>query len=136
MALWWLYGGFDLALGGFARLFEVRSSKFKVQGSVALKRRGVPIGLHRASRSALIARTTFARSSCISAPIQRPLTLRARTTGTSFSTSSTSRILPSAWRSAENALFGVKRLLQASRPLSSATNFIMEQSHCRSRVLD
>jgi hypothetical protein len=36
MALWWLCGGFDLALGGFARLFEVRSSRFKVQGSVAL----------------------------------------------------------------------------------------------------
>jgi|ERR1035437_8078852 hypothetical protein len=32
----WLCGGFDLALGGFARLFEVRSSRFKVQGSVAL----------------------------------------------------------------------------------------------------
>ncbi len=37
-----------------------------------------------------------------------------------------SRILPSAWRSAENALFGVMRLLQASQPLSSATSFIKE----------
>ncbi len=77
---------------------------------------------------------TLARSSCTSAPTHRPFTFRARTTGISFSTTSISRILPSAWRSAEKAFLGVKRLLQASRPLSSATSFIMEQSQRHSRI--
>src|ERR1035438_2324157 len=30
----WLWGGFRVALGGFSRLFEVRSSRLKVRGSV------------------------------------------------------------------------------------------------------
>src|ERR1035438_219660 len=34
MALGWLWGGFRVALGGFSRLFEVRSSRFEVRGSV------------------------------------------------------------------------------------------------------
>ena len=91
--------------------------------------RRVPIGFHRLSRTALMARTIAERSSRTAAPTQRPFTLRARTSGISLSTNSISRMLPSGWRSAENAFFGVKRLLQASRPFSSATNFIMGYSH-------
>src|ERR1035438_7416297 len=34
VALWWLCGGFVVALGGSSRLFDVRSSRFKVRGSV------------------------------------------------------------------------------------------------------
>jgi hypothetical protein len=51
------------------------------------------------------------------------------TKGTSFSTNSTTRTLPSGWREASNAVRGGNNSAEQMRPFLSATNFIMGLSH-------
>jgi hypothetical protein len=94
-------------------------------GSRVLGRYSMEKAGGRASRSARIAAVMAWRSSFPGSMRKPSFVLTERTTGTSFSTNSTNRMLPSGCRSAENAFLGLKSRLQAKRPFSSATNFMM-----------
>jgi hypothetical protein len=62
--------------------------------------------------------------------IRNPCVVRIGfTKGTSFSTNSTTRTLPSGWREASNGVRGGKSSAEHIRPFLSATNFMMGLSH-------
>src|SRR5271154_1755764 len=67
--------------------------------------------------------------------IRKPSDVRIGfTKGTSFSTNSTTRTLPSGWREASNAVRGGNSSTEQIRPFLSATNFIVGLSHKRKRL--
>jgi hypothetical protein len=120
---------FRKGMGPRETTFLVQSGSKEEIGRRLYQGAGIPIRLHRASRSARMASDTVFRFS-FCGNIRNPSFVRTGwTRGTSFSTSSTTLMLPSAWRSAENGLRGVNNSLHAKRPFSSAISFTMGLSH-------
>lgn len=92
-------------------------------------RRTIPINFHLASRSARRAARMDCRLS-LTGSMRKPSRVRTGfTKGTSFSTNSTTRMLPSAWREASKAVRGGNNSAEQIRPFLSATNFTMGLSH-------